>query len=177
MIKKKTKINGVYIIKLKKNIDNRGFFEKQFCNKIFKKKKLNTNWKQINRSFNKFKYTFRGMHFQNKLSDEIKVVQCTKGKVLDVLFDKRKNSKTFLKTQCLYLSEIKNELIYIPKGVAHGYLTLTNNSELIYFHSGNYNKKNSTGINIMDKNINFKLKKKIRVISENDKKLKFFNEV
>ena len=117
------------------------------------------------------------MHFQSKLSDEIKIVQCTKGKVLDVLFDKRKNSKTFLKTQCFYLSENKNEMIYIPKGIAHGYLTLRNNSELMYFHSGNYNKKNSTGINIKDNNINFKLKKKIRIISEKDKKLKFFNEV
>ena len=135
MIIKKTKIKDSFIIKTKKSTDSRGYFEKQFCSDIFKKKKLNIIWKQINKSFNKKKYTFRGMHYQKKPFGETKIVQCTKGKVLDIIFDLRKNSKSFLKTQSIYLSEKKNETLYIPDGVAHGYLTLTNNTEVMYLES------------------------------------------
>jgi dTDP-4-dehydrorhamnose 3,5-epimerase len=177
VIIKKTKIKGALIIKLIKNIDNRGYFENQFCGHVFKKNKLNSNYQQINKSFNKSKYTFRGMHYQTKPFEEIKIVQCVKGEVLDVIFDLRKNSKSFLKAQSFYLSEKKNEMLYIPEGVAHGYLTLTNNTELMYFHSNIYNKKSSIGINIMDNNVKFKLKKKIKIISSGDKKLKFLNDL
>ena len=96
---------------------------------------------------------------------------------LETIFDLRKNSKSFLKAQSFYLSEKKNEMLYIPEGVAHGYLTLTNNTELMYFHSNIYNKKSSMGINIMDNNVKFKLKKKIKIISSRDKKLKFLNDL
>ena len=177
MIIKKTPIQNAYVIKPKKYNDNRGYFENQFCNSLYKKKKLNIIWKQINKSFNKQKYTFRGMHFQKKPFTEIKVVQCIKGKILDVIFDLRKNSQSFLKSYSIQLSEKKNELLYLPAGVAHGYLTLTDNVELMYFHSKIYNMKYSSGINIMEKEIKFKLKKKIRKISLIDKKLKFLNEV
>ncbi|MDC0618932.1 dTDP-4-dehydrorhamnose 3,5-epimerase family protein [Pelagibacteraceae bacterium] len=177
MIIKKTLIQNAYILKPKRYNDNRGYFEKQFCNSLYKKKKLNIIWKQINKSFNKKKYTFRGMHFQKKPFTEIKVVQCIKGKILDVIFDLRKNSQSFLKSYSIQLSEKKNELLYLPAGVAHGYLTLTDNVELMYFHSKIYNMKYSSGINIMEKKIRFKLKKKIKNISLIDNKLKFLNEV
>ncbi len=173
MILKKTLIKDAYIIKLKKFQDSRGYFEKQFCSNLYKKKKLNFIWKQINRSFNKKKFTFRGMHYQKKPHEEIKIVQCIKGEVIDIIFDLRKNSKSFMATYSRKLSEKKNELLYVPKGVAHGYLTLTDNVEIMYFHSNVYNKKNSTGINIMDQKIKFKQKKKINKISLSDKKLKF----
>ena len=107
MIIKKTPIQNAYVIKPKKYNDNRGYFEKQFCNSLYKKKKLNIIWKQINKSFNKQKYTFRGMHFQKKPFTEIKVVQCIKGKILDVIFDLRKNSQSFLKSYSIQLSEKK----------------------------------------------------------------------
>tara|TARA_B100001250_G_C19791646_1_gene786804 strand:- start:123 stop:656 length:534 start_codon:yes stop_codon:yes gene_type:complete len=177
MIIKKTKIKDAYILKTKRYRDNRGYFEKQFSSDIFKKKRLNVIWKQINKSFNEKKYTFRGMHFQKKPFRESKIVQCIKGKLLDIIFDLRENSKSFLKTQTFYLSEKKNEILYVPDGVAHGYLTLTKNTEVMYFHSNIYDEKSSTGINIMDKNIRFKFKKKIKKISLRDKKLKFFNEL
>ena len=177
MIIQKTPIQNAFILKPKKFNDNRGYFEKQFCNNLYKKKNLNIIWKQINKSSNKKKYTFRGMHFQKKPFTEIKIVQCIKGKILDVIFDLRKNSQSFLKSYSIQLSEKKNELLYLPAGVAHGYLTLTDNVELMYFHSKIYNMKYSSGINIMEKEIKFKLKKKIRKISLIDKKLKFLNEV
>ena len=133
MIIQKTPIQNAFILKPKKFNDNRGYFEKQFCNNLYKKKNLNIIWKQINKSSNKKKYTFRGMHFQKKPFTEIKIVQCIKGKILDVIFDMRKNSQSFLKSYSIQLSEKKNELLYLPAGVAHGYLTLTDNVELMYF--------------------------------------------
>lgn len=174
MILKKTPIKDAYIIKVDKFQDSRGFFEKQFCKNIYKKKKLNFVWKQINRSFNKQKFTFRGMHYQKKPYEEIKIVQCIKGEIIDIIFDLRKKSKSFMITYSRKLSENNNELLYIPKGVAHGYLTLTDNVEIMYFHSNIYNKKNSIGVNIMDQKIKFKFKSKIDKISLSDKKLKFF---
>ena len=177
MIIQKTPIQNAFILKPKKFNDNRGYFEKQFCNNLYKKKNLNIIWKQINKSSNKKKYTFRGMHFQKKPFTEIKIVQCIKGKILDVIFDMRKNSQSFLKSYSIQLSEKKNELLYLPAGVAHGYLTLTDNVELMYFHSQIYSMKHSSGVNIMEKKIKFKFKKKIRKISLIDKKLKFLNEV
>ena len=177
MILKKTSIQESYILKTKKFKDSRGYFEKQFCKNIYKKKKLNFIWNQINKSYNKKKYTFRGMHYQKKPFAETRIVQCIKGKILDVIFDLRKNSESFLKSHSIILSEKKNELLYIPAGVAHGYLTLTDNVELIYFHSKTYNMKYSTGINIMEKKIKLKFKNKIKKISLNDKKLKFLDEV
>lgn len=177
MIIKKTSIKDSYIIKPKNYFDSRGYFEKQFCNSLYKKKNLNTVWKQINKSFNKKKYTFRGLHYQKKPLTEIKIVQCLKGKILDILFDLRKNSKSYLKSYSTKLSEKKSELLYVPAGVAHGYLTLTDNVEVMYFHSKIYSKKYSSGINIMEKKIKFELKKKIKKISLIDKKLKFLDEV
>ena len=177
MIFKKTKISNTFIIKFLKKKDKRGFFEKQFCQKKFKKKNLNVDWKQINKSHNKKKYTFRGMHYQLKPYEEVKLVKCIKGQLIDIVFDLRKNSKTYLKSQTFQLSEKKNQFLYIPKGVAHGYLTLTDNTEVLYYHSNNYMKKFSSGINIMDNRIIFKFKKKIKTISKKDKKLKFFNEL
>lgn len=174
---KKTLIKNLFIIIPPKNNDGRGYFEKQFCNDKFKKKKLVTTFKQINKAFNKKKFTFRGMHYQAKPFEETKIVQCVKGKVLDVVFDLRRKSKTYLKTQCFILSEKKNDMLYIPKGVAHGYLTLENKTELLYFHSNIYDKKSSKGINIFDKKIKLKLKKKIKIISLKDKKLKFLDEM
>jgi dTDP-4-dehydrorhamnose 3,5-epimerase len=177
MILRQTPIKQAYIIKTKKFNDSRGYFEKQFCKNIYKKKKLNFIWSQINKSFNKKKYTFRGMHYQKKPFAEVKIVQCIKGKILDVIFDLRQNSKSFLKSYSITLSEKKNEILYLPTGVAHGYLTLTDNVEVLYFHSKPYNMKYSTGINIKEKKIKFKLKNKIKKISLNDKKLKLLDEM
>ena len=104
---KKTLIKNLFIITPSKNNDSRGYFEKQFCIDKFKKKNLTTTFKQINRAFNKKKFTFRGMHYQTKPYEETKIIQCVKGKVLDIVLDLRKKSKTYLNTQCFLLSEKK----------------------------------------------------------------------
>ena len=86
------------------------------------------------------------MHYQSKPFEEDKIVLCLKGRVFDVALDVRKNSKSFLKTDVTILSEKKKNMHLIPRGFAHGYQSLTDNCELIYFHTNFYSKENSKTI-------------------------------
>ena len=172
---KKLKFKGVYLISNIKINDNRGYFSRVYCEKEFKKKNLNTKWVQFNKSFNKKKYTFRGLHFQKKPYEEIKIVKCTKGEIIDLILDIRKNSKTYLKLLEINLSSKNDLMLYLPKGIAHGFITTKNNTEVSYMHSTEYYKNYSDGLNIFDKKIKYKMKEKIKVISKKDKKLKNIN--
>ena len=95
----------------------------------------------MNISTNIKKGTVRGFHYQKKPRNEQKIVICNKGTILDVLIDLRKKSKNFLKIYNFLLSENKNNCLLIPKGFAHGFQSLTNNTQIIYFHSELYYKK------------------------------------
>jgi dTDP-4-dehydrorhamnose 3,5-epimerase len=172
---KELKFKGVYLISNIKINDNRGYFSRIYCESEFKKKKLNTKWVQFNKSFNKKRYTFRGLHFQKKPYEEIKIIKCIKGEIIDLILDIRKNSKTYLKLLKINLSSKNNLMLYLPKGIAHGFITTKTNTEVSYMHSTKYNKDYSDGFNIFDKKIKFKMKDKIKVISKKDKKLKYIN--
>ncbi len=172
---KELKFKGVYLISNIKINDNRGYFSRTYCESEFKKKKLNTKWVQFNKSFNKKRYTFRGLHFQKKPYEEIKIIKCIKGEIIDLILDIRKNSKTYLKLLKINLSSKKNLMLYLPKGIAHGFITTKTNTEVSYMHSTKYNKDYSDGFNIFDKKIRFKMKDKIKIISKKDKKLKYIN--
>ncbi len=171
MYTKKLKVSGALVFKFKKNLDNRGSFQRIFSSKDLKKYKINFISKQESISKNKKKYTLRGMHF-NKYYHETKIVTCIKGKVMDVIVDLRKNSKTYLKWDKITLSEKLGNSIYIPPGCAHGFLTLENNTKLYYLINKNYNKKNNTGFIYNDDTINIKWPNKKFTISKNDKRLK-----
>ena len=145
MIKfKKTKIKNLEIGTFKEIKDFRGNFSRLFCADIFSKKIKKIC--QINKSFSKKKYTLRGMHFQLSPFAEYKIVICISGKVYDVAIDLRKNSKTFGKWHSEILSKKNNKVFFIPKGFAHGFMTLEKNSELIYFVSQFYNWKKERGV-------------------------------
>ena len=101
---KKTRIKGIYIIDRKNHKDKRGYFNKMFCQKSFKRYLKNKNIFQINRSFTKKKGTVRGLHFQNPPYAETKIISCIKGKVWDVAVDIRRGSPTFLKYYSIVLS-------------------------------------------------------------------------
>jgi len=172
---KELKFKGVYLISNIKVNDNRGYFSRIYCESEFKKKKLNTKWVQFNKSFNKKKYTFRGLHFQKKPYEEIKIIKCIKGEIIDLILDIRRNSKTYLKLLEINLSSKNDLMLYLPKGIAHGFITTKANTEVSYMHSVRYKKDYGDGLNIFDKKIRFKMKDKIKVISKKDKKLKNIN--
>ena len=143
-------IEGAYKISPKIINDDRGSFARLYWSKTFKAKGLNTNWLQTNVSISTKKATIRGMHYQKPPYCEIKLVRCVQGRIYDVIIDLRKKSKTFGKSLDLILDSDSLDTIYIPKGCAHGFQTLTNYVELHYAHSQEYQPEYETGIYFND---------------------------
>lgn len=128
-------LKGSYEISLSPREDNRGWFTRFYCKKEFEQINHTREWVQMNHSFTKAKGSVRGLHYQYPPYGEIKVVRCIVGAVYDVIVDIRKGSETFLQWDATELSEHKRNMLYIPEGFAHGFQTLTENCQLIYFHS------------------------------------------
>ncbi len=154
-----TDFEGIYIIKPKIIGDSRGWFLRSFSNDLFQANipDFQPNWAQMNHSCSLEKGTWRGFHFQNSPYKEAKLIRCISGRVLDFALDLRKDSKTFLKVFQVELSAVNKEMIYIPKGVAHGFLTLENNSELIYLHDEYYHPETESGVRYDDPAISFSI--------------------
>lgn len=177
----KTYIKGLFLINSKCFEDERGFFQEIYNEKDFKELGINEKFVQDNYSFSK-RAVLRGLHFQEK-NIQAKIVRVTKGKIYDVVIDLRKNSKTFGKYFGVVLSQVNKKSIYIPKGFAHGFLSLENNTEILYKCSDIYEPKYESGILWNDQTLNidwkfeeFQIKKEELIISEKDKNLRIFNE-
>ena len=168
MIFTETPLKGSYVIDLEPIGDDRGWFSRTFCEKEFNKIGHNVYWVQLNHSFTKEKGTIRGMHFQTPPYGEIKLVRCISGAVFDVIIDLRKDSPTFLNYFGTELSSINKKMIYIPKGFAHGFQTLTDDCELIYHHSEFYTPNSEGGIKYNDPTIAIKWPIPMQSISERD---------
>ena len=136
---KKTSFEGLWVVDTKKVNDKRGIFYRTFCQNHFSE----INWVgkvvQQNISINYKKGTFRGLHFQKFPFEEEKLVRCIVGSVLDIVVDLRKNSSTYLKHFEIELTSENCLALFIPKGFAHGFLTLEDNSIMLYNHSQFYN--------------------------------------
>jgi dTDP-4-dehydrorhamnose 3,5-epimerase len=127
-----TRLPGVVIIEPKLFGDNRGWFMESYSKKVFDKLGINVDFVQDNHSFSAQKGTLRGLHFQNNPKSQSKLIRCTRGAVLDVAVDIRKGSPTYLKWVSVELSGENHRMFFIPKGFAHGFLTLTDNVEFQY---------------------------------------------
>ena len=142
----KTAILGAYIIELEKVGDERGFFARAWCQKEFQKNNLVARFVQCNLSFNKRGNTLRGMHYQSAPLEEVKLVRCTRGAIFDVIIDLRPESSTFLKWIGVELTSDNYNMLYIPEGFAHGYLTLTEEAEVFYQVSQFYSPNHERGV-------------------------------
>lgn len=131
-------LKGAYQINLSKREDDRGFFARFFCAQEFQEKGLNSQWVQMNNSMSKLKGTLRGLHFQYPPYAEVKLVRCFRGAIWDVIVDIRKNSETYGKWYGTELNENNRSMMYVPKGFAHGFLSLTDDSEILYLVSTPY---------------------------------------
>jgi dTDP-4-dehydrorhamnose 3,5-epimerase len=131
-------LRGAYRIDLSKKEDERGFFARFFCEKEFQGKRLNTQWVQMNNSMSKLRGTIRGLHFQYPPYAEVKLVRCFRGAIWDVIVDIRKDSDTYGKWYGTELNEENRSMMYVPKGFAHGFISLTDNSEILYLVSTPY---------------------------------------
>jgi len=140
------KLKGAYLIDIEPISDERGFFSRISCQHEFEKHKMNPRFVQSNISFNKLKGTLRGMHYQAVPYEEDKLVRCTRGAIYDVIVDLRQNSATYLKWVSVELSESNYKMLYIPKGLAHGFQTLVDATEVHYKHTEFYSPQASQGV-------------------------------
>ena len=173
MIFSKTMLVGVYIIDMEQIEDERGFFARSWCEKEFSLHEINSKFVQCNISFNKKMGTLRGMHYQAAPFEEAKLIRCIKGSVYDVVIDIQPNSPSFMKWFGVRLSADSYKLIYIPKGFAHGFITLEDNTELFYQMSEFYHPESANGIMWDDPKININWPEINKIISKKDLSYKY----
>ncbi len=146
MILTETKLEGAFIIQPEKLEDERGFFARAWCRNEFEANNLEAELVQCNISFSKKKGTLRGMHYQISPHQEVKLVRCTKGAIYDVIIDLRPESSSYLQWVGVELNAATRQMIYVPKGFAHGFQTLQNNTEVFYQVSELYNPGSERGV-------------------------------
>ena len=146
MIFNETPLSGAFVIDLEKRGDERGFFARAFCEKEFAAHQLSTHFCQVNNSLSALKGTLRGMHYQLSPKDETKVVRCIRGALFDVILDLRKDSLTFGQSFGAELSSENRRMMYVPKGFAHGFITLSDDTEAFYFVDEFYAPQSERGV-------------------------------
>ena len=146
MIFHQSRLSGAYIIEVEKRVDNRGFFGRSFCRQEFDEHGLNPDMVQVNIGFSQSRGTLRGLHYQSPPHAEAKLVRCTAGSLYDVILDLRPNSPTFKQWMGIELSAGSYTMLYVPEGFAHGYLTLSDNTEVLYQVSQFYSPDSERGI-------------------------------
>src|SRR3989338_11461285 len=167
---KETKIKGLYIITPELKKDVRGTFFRTFCQKELADHGLKFNIVQINYSLTRQKETIRGLHYQKKPFEEDKIVLCLKGAIYDVVVDIRQESASYGLWESANLNAENKKMLYIPKGMAHGFQALTNNCEVLYLMSEFYHSDYATGIRFDDPLLKINWPLRNQVLSEKDRK-------
>ena len=168
MLFQESKLAGVFEIQIEPNTDERGFFARTWCQKEFSDHGLNANLVQCSISLNRRRGTLRGVHYQAAPFAETKVVRCTSGAIYDVVLDLREESPTYKQWFATVLSDENRCSLYIPEGCAHGFLTLTEESEVLYQMSEFYHPESARGVRWNDPAFGIEWPGKPEVISTRD---------
>jgi dTDP-4-dehydrorhamnose 3,5-epimerase len=168
MIIKETRLKGSFLIAPEKIEDERGWFARSYCRSEFEKYGLNPELAQCSISFNKKAGTMRGMHFQVKPHEEAKLVRCTRGAIYDVIIDLRQDSETYGRWIAAELNEDNSLQLYIPEGLAHGFQTLRDNTEVFYQISEFFQPGSGSGVSWDDPAFAITWPLPVSVISEKD---------
>ena len=168
-----TKIEDVYIITNFNAIDNRGLFAKTFNKNTFNENNLDFEIRESYYSISN-KNVIRGMHFQLPPNEHEKLVYVPKGSIIDVVIDLRKESKTFKQFISVELSDENKRSIFIPKGLAHGFKSLNNDTITVYNVSTEYDEKSDQGITYNSFGYNWNVKDPL--LSERDKTFLSLND-
>ena len=171
-----TELSGAFLVELSPFQDQRGEFARTFCKREFEQIGHTAEFVQLNHSWNTRAGTLRGLHFQYPPFAEVKLIRCIRGKVFDVIVDIRKDSPTFLKHIGVELSSKNRRMIYVPNGFAHGFITMEDNSELIYHHTNYYTPGHEGGIRYDDPGLGIPWPLEVEVISQKDLNLSFLND-
>ncbi len=170
MLFKPLRLTGAYVIELKSFSDERGEFVKSFSKEAFKQANLESDYVECNISRNRIKGTLRGLHRQIAPHQEVKVIFCTKGSLYDVIVDLRPDSPTYKEWIAIELHENKREMIYIPRGFAHGFQTLEDDTELFYYVSACYRPESERGVRWNDPALGIHWPLEITCMSEKDRR-------
>ncbi len=170
-----TPLKGAYLIDLEKRGDERGFFARFFCTQEFEKMGLEKSFVQGNNSSSAYKGTLRGMHYQLTPKRETKLVRCLKGTLYDVILDLREDSPTFGKHFGAELTAENRTMMYVPEGFAHGFITLQDDSEVLYMVSDSYAPELERGVRWNDPTFNIEWPIQPTIVSDRDSKHPNFN--
>lgn len=168
MIFTETRLAGAFVLDLEPREDARGFFARTFCRKEFEAHGLKPDVAQCNVSFNEHAGTMRGMHFQVPPVAETKLVRCTRGAIYDVIVDLRPGSPTYLRHVGVELTADNRRQLYVPELFAHGYLTLTPDTEVAYQVGEFYAPGSERGIRWDDPALGISWPAPVEVLSEKD---------
>ena len=163
-----TTLPGAFLIDLVPQYDERGFFARSFCRDEFAGRDLHVDFVQCNISFNLARATLRGMHYQAAPHEEVKLIRVTAGAVFDVIVDIRPASPAFGKWFGVELSAKQHRMLYVPKGIAHGFVTLSDASEVFYQMGNSYHPKSARGFRWDDPFFKIRWPVEPSVISERD---------
>jgi dTDP-4-dehydrorhamnose 3,5-epimerase len=176
MLFTETKLKGAYRIDLELREDDRGFFARSFCQHEFSARGLKTAIAQSNVSFNRRKGTLRGMHFQTAPKAEAKLVRCGRGAIYDVIVDLRPGSVTYCSWDAVELTADNSRMLYIPEGLAHGFQTLADNSEVVYQMFEFYSPEHAAGVRWDDPAFGITWPVADPIISEKDRSYAFYKK-
>jgi len=171
----KTKLNGAVIIEPKVFGDSRGWFVESFSSRAFAEV-ANINFAQDNHSFSAAKGTLRGLHFQALPNPQTKLVRCTRGKILDVIVDIRRNSPTFKQWISVELSAENFKQLLVPQGFAHGFITLTDDCEVQYKVDNYYDFDCDRSVRFDDPQFGINWGGTAPILSDKDKNAPNFDE-
>jgi dTDP-4-dehydrorhamnose 3,5-epimerase len=168
VIFKKTKLRDAYIVDIQPYQDERGFFARTWCRDELSAQSLDANLAQCSISFNRRAGTLRGMHLQLPPHAETKLVRCTQGALYDVIIDLRTDSESYMRWIGVELTAENHRALYVPKGFAHGFMTLADNTEALYMISEFYAPEAARGIRWDDEQFGITWPAAVNVISEKD---------
>ncbi len=169
MIFTRLKLPGAVLIELDPKKDERGFFARTFCTEEFAAAGLSPKVLQCSVSFNKYKGTLRGMHYQKAPFEEAKLVRCTAGAIFDVIIDLRPGSPTFKQYYSVVLSAENRTSLYVPEGLAHGFQTLRDDTEVFYQMSQRYSPESAAGVRWDDPAFGIEWPADERIITDRDR--------
>lgn len=170
-----TSLDGACLVGPELISDERGFFARTYCQNTFMEHGLNLNLVQCNISYNKVRGTLRGMHYQKPPHPEAKLVRCTRGAIYDVIIDLRPQSSTFTKWFGTELTAENRIALYVPEGFAHGFLTLVDDTEVLYQMSEFYHSECASGVRWDDPAFAIEWGGEVAVISDRDALYPDFN--
>jgi dTDP-4-dehydrorhamnose 3,5-epimerase len=175
MIFRETPLAGAWVLEPERIPDERGFFARTWCRRDFAERGLDPAIAQCSVSWNHRRGTLRGLHFQAAPHAEVKLVRVTRGAVWDVIVDLRPESPSFQKHFSIVLSAENGNQLYIPKGMAHGFQTLADGTEVFYQISEFYAPESARGYRWDDPAFAIPWPEPISVISEKDRSLPLFS--